>query len=225
MEAQQETRRRAQEIASHLLSEQAKGRLYTPTWSKMVTAAANQKPIPEPKMPSIRQMGIKGQCAKAIQEAYSGEKARKEATERLGRILGMSYLMLTECMQLIDEAEHMMERTLRDKMHLGVSLRKMNLAFDEFADRMKEHISASHMVKFREDLEAFDANVRTFADLGGYRVETKEDRRKMHLDRAKNLHLDFIDKMLQIREEFGEQAVNELMETLKEIDKEKGANI
>lgn len=96
----------------------------------------------------------------------------------------------------------------------------MNLAFDEFAARMKDHISAAAMVKFREDIEAFDQNVRSFADLAGYKVETPEDRKAAIKNRARNLHLDFIDKMMQLRQEFGEESVAELMEDLKK-DEEK----
>lgn len=218
MYTQKDTRKKAADLAEFLKSSGQIANMpqYAPAWATMATAARLQKPIPDPKpIPTFRQMGIKGQCARAIQEAHDGEVAIKNKTERLGRILGVSYLMMTEAMQLIDESEHMMSRELRDELGLKVCLNKMNIAFDEYCARMKDHMSADAFVKFHDDLEAFDTNVRSFADIAGYRTETKEDRRKSFEERAINLHLDFIDKMLQIQEEFGSDAVKALMERIK----------
>lgn len=220
METTTDNRKRAEAIAKAMLSGSIPTPnpltgVYAPAWATMARAAMTQKPIETPKMPSFRQMGIKGQCYKAIVEAHDGDMAIKAKTERLGRLLGMSYLLMTEAMQLIDESEHMMDRNMREKLGLKVSLNKMNLAFDQYCDAMRDHISAKNMVKFKEDLKAFDVNVRSFANLAGYRVETKEDRKKSMEERAINLHLDFIDKMLELQSEFGEDAVKSLMERIK----------
>ena len=47
--------------------------------------------------PEMYKKGISMQVYKAIQEAHDGEEAIKRKSERLGRILGVSYLLLTEC--------------------------------------------------------------------------------------------------------------------------------
>lgn len=223
METTTDNRKKAEAIAKAMLSgaiptPQSLGGVYAPTWARMQRLAETRPVKPEPTVPSFRQMGIKGVSAKAIIEAVDGEKAMKKKQERLGRLLGMAYLLETQAISFVDEAEHMLDRQAKQNLNIMTPLKRINLEFDKFCDAMREHMSPQSFVRFREDIEAFDANCRAFADLAGYRQETKEDRLEGFRKRAMNLHLDLTDKLMQIREEFGEAEVVRLMETIKTAD-------
>ena len=161
--------------------------------------------------------GVSYQVYKAIREAHDGEKAMKAKSARLGRILGVTYMMLTEAIQLIDEAELMMDREFRMKHDFSHAVKGMNKAFDEFYNAIIGHISPEEMKRFSEDLKKFDENVRSWAELEGYKVATDEDIRASITARAKNLHLDFLDKCDELRERFGREALEGLMKEIKEM--------
>lgn len=209
--------------AAHMVMKANEGKPiqpYMPAWATAERLAEQQKNLPtEAKpIPSFKTLGIKAQCYKAILEAHNGEKAAIAARERLGRLLGCAYLLMTESMHLIDEAEHSMNTETKSNMDLMTPLKKINMEFDKFAKSMGDRMSANAMKKFSHDLKAFDENVRSFADLDGYRVSTPESRKESIIARADNLHLDFLDKVMQLREEFGEQACKDYMAHLVELE-------
>lgn len=217
MEAIKDNRQKAERIAEILKNNGFKSQ-YQPAWETMARAAMNQKTREIPKMPSFREMGIKGQCAKAIVEAHDGAKAMKAKEERLGRLLGMSYLLMTEAIQLIDESELMMDRELRMDLGFKVVLNKINLAFDEYCKKMKEHISAEKMVEFCEDIKAFDANVREYAHLEGYKSATESDIKEAMILRIKNLHKEITNKGTEFKDRFGKDELTALFEEIKKED-------
>lgn len=187
-------------------------------WSDVIRRSTGVK-IPEVSpMPSIRTMARNGWAYRAIVEAHDGEKAMKAKSARLGRLLGMEYLLLTEAIQLNDEAELMMDNDFRAKNGFKASIKKMESGFEEFYNNIVGHISPDEMKRFSQDLKAFDENVRSYANLAGYKVATKEDERKCIHDRIINLHKDFLDKLQQLKEEHGEQALKDIMDEIKGME-------
>lgn len=190
--------------------------------SNGLSAKKNEKPsFKEMSYPEMYKKGISVQVYKAIQEAHDGEEAIKRKSERLGRILGVSYLLLTECIQLVDEAELMMDKQFRMKSGFAHAVKGINKSFDEFYRNIVGHISPEEMKRFSQDLEKLDENVRSWAELEGYKVATEEDKRKSIRDRAMNLHLDFLDKCNEMRERFGEKELQSFMDELKNIEDNK----
>lgn len=171
--------------------------------------------------PEMYKKGISMQVYKAIQEAHDGEEAIKRKSERLGRILGVSYLLLTECIQLVDEAELMMDKQFRMKAGFAHAVKGMNKSFDEFYNSIVGHISPEEMKRFSQDLEKLDENIRSWAELEGYKVATEEDKRKSLRARALNLHLDFIEVCNEMRERFGAKELQSFMDELKNIEDNK----
>lgn len=187
-------------------------------WSDVVKNSTGVNIPRQQDVPSIRTMGRKGWSYRAIKEAYDGEKAMKAKSDRIGRLLGMAYLLITEAIQLTDEAEMMMERDFRIRNDFKGSIKAMEQGFERFYNNIKGHISHSEMARFKDDLKAFDENVRAYANLAGYKVATKEDERKCIHDRIINLHKDFLDKLQQLKEEHGEQALKDIMEEIKGME-------
>lgn len=196
---------------------------HDPVWDDIAKRVAQANGLNEKKVEPLKQMsypemykkGISMQVYKAIQEAHDGEVAIRKKSERLGRILGVSYLMLTEVMQLIDEAELMMDKQFRMRSGFAHAVKGINKSFDEFYRNIVGHISPEEMKKFSADLEKLDENVRSWADLAGYRQATEEDERKSIHARAINLHLDFLDKCDELRTRFGQDALASLMTEIK----------
>ena len=190
--------------------------------SNGLSAKKDEKPsFKEMSYPEMYKKGISMQVYKAIQEAHDGEEAIKRKSERLGRILGVSYLLLTECIQLVDEAELMMDKQFRMKSGFAHAVKGINKSFDEFYRNIVGHISPDEMKRFSQDLEKLDENVRSWAELEGYKVATEEDKRKSIRARALNLHLDFLDKCNEMRERFGEKELQSFMDELKNIEDNK----
>lgn len=196
---------------------------HDPVWDDIAKRVAQANGLNEKKVEPLKQMsypemykkGISMQVYKAIREAHDGEVAIRKKSERLGRILGVSYLMLTEVMQLIDEAELMMDKQFRMRSGFAHAVKGINKNFDEFYRNIVGHISHEEMKKFSADLEKLDENVRSWADLAGYRQATEEDERKSIHARAINLHLDFLDKCDELRTRFGQDALASLMAEIK----------
>lgn len=196
---------------------------HDPVWDDIAKRVAQANGLNEKKVEPLKQMsypemykkGISMQVYKAIREAHDGEVTIRKKSERLGRILGVSYLMLTEVMQLIDEAELMMDRQFRMRSGFAHAVKGINKNFDEFYRNIVGHISPEEMKKFSADLEKLDENVRSWADLAGYRQATEEDERKSIHARAINLHLDFLDKCDELRTRFGQDALASLMAEIK----------
>ena len=180
-----------------------------------LTEKSKAEPFRPMSYPEMYKKGVSMQVYKAIKEAHDGEEAIKRKSARLGRILGVSYLMLTEVMQLIDEAELMMDKQFRMKSGFAHAVKGINKSFDEFYRNIVGHISPEEMKKFSADLEKFDENVRSWADLAGYKEATEEDERKSIHARAINLHLDFLDKCDELRTRFGQDALKSLMAEIK----------
>ena len=190
--------------------------------SNGLSAKKDEKPsFKEMSYPEMYKKGISMQVYKAIQEAHDGEEAIKRKSERLGRLLGVSYLLLTECIQLVDEAELMMDKQFRMKSGFAHAVKGINKSFDEFYRNIVGHISPEEMKRFSQDLEKLDENVRSWAELEGYKVATEEDKRKSIRARALNLHLDFLDKCNEMRERFGEKELQSFMDELKNIEDNK----
>lgn len=184
--------------------------------SNGLSAKKEEKPsFKEMSYPEMYKRGISMQVYKAIQEAHDGEEAIKRKTERLGRILGVSYLLLTECIQLVDEAELMLSKDFRSKAGFSHAVKGINKSFDEFYRAIVGHISPQEMKRFSQDLEKLDENVRSWAELEGYKVATEDDKRKSIRDRAMNLHLDFLDKCKEMRERYGDDELKSFMDELK----------
>lgn len=152
---------------------------------------------------------------RALNEAYDSKKAMQERSARLGRLLAISYLMLTETMELVDEAELMMDRDFRIRSGFKLAVKGMNKSFNDFYRQIVTHISASEMKNFANDLVAFDANVRSWGNLEGYKVATAEDKKNSIRERAKNLHNEFVEKMAELQELFGKEEVEKLLDELK----------
>ena len=196
---------------------------HDPVWDDISKRVAQANGLNEKKVEPLKQMsypemykkGISMQVYKAIREAHDGEVAIRKKSERLGRILGVSYLMLTEVMQLIDEAELMMDKQFRMRSGFAHAVKGINKNFDEFYRNIVGHILPSEMKKFSADLEKLDDNVRSWADLAGYKQATEEDERKSIHARAINLHLDFLDKCDELRTRFGQDALKSLMAEIK----------
>lgn len=183
--------------------------------SKRVRENAEKQVAP---VPSIRLLGKKGWAMRAIQEAHDGEMIIKKKSERLGRLLGVSYLLITEAIQLIDESEMMMDREFRQSHDFKLGIRTMNKGFDLFYESIKKHISAKEMSRFKDDLECFDTNVRSWANLEGYKASTKEDEKTSCHDRIVNLHKEFITKLFDYKELCGDDGCKAIMKELKELD-------
>ena len=202
----------------------ANGTRIDPIWadlSKRVMAEQERKQLEEPKPLTLTQMykrGISYQTAQAIKEAHDGEKAREAKRDRLGRLVGIAYLLLTESIQLIDEAELMMDRQFRMTGGFSHAIKGINRHFDQFYRTIIPWINAKEMHQFHDDLEALDTNVRSFARLEGYKQATDEDRIKSIHDRIINLHKDFLDKLVEYKELAGDKALKDMIAELKQLD-------
>lgn len=167
---------------------------------------------------TMQRISAKKAAIRALNNAVDGADAMKEKSARLGRLLGVGYLLLTETMDLIDEAELMMDRDFRAKAGFKHAVKGMNLQFRKFYDAIVPHIEQEEFKRFSADIKALDENVRSWANLAGYKKASEEDICENLKARAKNLHLDFIDKCAEIQERFGKEEVETFLEELKIYD-------
>ena len=186
-------------------------------WADVIKNATGSAVKDVAPLPSIREVARKGWSFKAIQEAHDGEIAMRKKSQRLGRLLGVTYLLITEAIQLIDESEMMMDREFRQSHDFKLGIRTMNKGFDLFYESIKKHISAKEMSRFKDDLECFDTNVRSWANLEGYKASTKEDEKTSCHDRIVNLHKEFITKLFDYKELCGDDGCKAIMKELKEL--------
>lgn len=191
---------------------------YDKIWDDVVKNAAEESLKPKLQKPSIQMAGRKGWSMRAIEEAYNGQKATNDKSARLGRILGVTYLLSTEAIELIDEAELMMDREFRMSHDFKTGIKMMNTGFDKFYTSIKKHISANAMKDFKDDLKVFDVNVRSWANIEGFKVKTKEDDIKFCKERLINLHKETLEKMTEYKALVGEDGLKIFMQELKEID-------
>ena len=170
---------------------------------------------------SIRNAYKKGIPYKICVDAYENEKAVEERNRRLGRLLSMTHLLLSEAMLLTDEFESMMSKSVKETKSFKPAVKKMNFGFEMWR-RSFEPLVASHEWKnFHDDFDAFDANVRQYAKLSGWKETTKEDEIKTLRERIINLHKEFVSDLVEYREKAGEEQARELLDkTLRKIDLE-----
>lgn len=187
-------------------------------WTDVIKNATGSAVKDVAPLPSIREVARKGWSFKAIQEAHDGEIAMKKKSQRLGRLLGVTYLLITEAIQLVDESELMMDRSFRQSHDFKRGVKLMNNGFDMFYHSVRDHISPQEMARFKDDLQCFDTNVRSWANLEGYKVSTKEDEKTSCHDRIVNLHKEFISKLFDYKDLCGEDGCKAIMKELKELD-------
>lgn len=170
------------------------------------------------RQPSIRKAYKKGFAYNAIIEAVDGEKAIKEKTARLGRLLSMTHLLTSEAILLMDEADAMLDKKVKEAKHFRDYTKSINFYFERWRESLGPLISAEQMKCFNEDFNAFDANVRSYAKLEGWKTQTKEDKVKGLKERNKNLHREFMNNLLDLKELVGEKEVEEFLNEIKKMD-------
>lgn len=168
-------------------------------WDKIVQemkgAAKN-----EVKNMSIHNMYHSGVGYNAIMEA----ERKEQDSGRLGRILGCVHLLMSEAIHLIDEGESMMPNSLKNKFGFGHNIKMLNKYFNQYCRAMDSLISKEDMKKFRADFEDFDANIRHWADLTGWKTSTDESIIDGTKERIKNLH----GEICRLSKEYAEKKSN-----------------
>lgn len=188
-------------------------------WAKVseeVRRQAEEKHSSEVKMPTIKQLGMRGACYNVIREAVQGEKASKMRSERFGRAYAVIYLLLTEALDLCEEVEMGVDREFLQKHSIKVPIKKMQIGFEECYNILRPIMSAKEMKQYNIQLSVFDENVRSWARLEGYKtIPTNEQIKENAEKRLLNLHLDFLDKLTEYQELFGEDEAYRFAQTLK----------
>ena len=175
---------------------------------------------------SVKQAYRKGLSYNAVVQAYENEQAFEERNRRLGRLLSMTHLLLSEAMLLTDEFESMMSKSAKEKGGFKHAVKKMNFGFELWRKGFEPLVASHEWKNFHDDFEAFDANVRSYAKLAGWKEPTKEDEIANLKDRIINLHKEFCQDLVEYREKAGEEQARELLDkTLREIDFEKEVKI
>lgn len=196
---------------------------YNEFWDKVSKEVAERNEVHSSnvKMLSYRTASMKGITARAIVEAHDGEVARKKKAEAIGRTIAAVYLMLTECMDLVNEVEFSMNSEYKSMYDFKGAVRKMETGFDEFHNIVKPLMSVSEMERFKDDLNCLDANVRDWANIQGSvkMVVNPEEKKKQQKQRIFNIHHDFIATLTDYKDEYGVYDYKELMEEIKERDK------
>lgn len=196
---------------------------YNEFWDKVSKEVADRNEVhsSDVKMLSYRTASMKGITARAIVEAHDGEVARRKKSEAIGRTIAAVYLMLTECMDLVNEVEFSMNSEYKARYDFKSAIRKMETGFDEFHDIVKPLMSVSEMERFKDDLACLDANVRDWANIQGSvrMVVNQEEKKKQQKQRIFNIHHDFIATLTNYKDEYGVDDYKELMDEIKERDK------
>lgn len=171
---------------------------------------------------SVKQAYKSGLSYNAVVQAYENEQAFEERNKRCSRLMSMTHLLLSEAMLLTDEFESMMAKNVRETKSFKPAVKKMNFGFEMWRRSFEPLVSTKEWKNFHDDFEAFDANVRQYAKLSGWKETTKEDEIKTLRERIINLHKEFVSDLVEYREKAGEEQARELLDkTLREIDFDK----
>lgn len=170
------------------------------------------------KIPSIRNAYKRGIPYNICVDAYENEKAVEDRNKRLGRLLSITHLLLSEAMLLTDEFESMMSKSAKEKGGFKHAVKKMNFGFELWRKGFEPLVASHEWKNFHDDFEAFDANVRSYAKLAGWKEPTKEDEIANLKDRIINLHEEFVQDLMEYREKAGTEEARELLDvTLRKI--------
>lgn len=168
---------------------------------------------------SVKQAYRKGLSYNAVVQAYENEQAFEERNKRCSRLMSMTHLLLSEAMLLTDEFESMMSKSVKETKSFKPAVKKMNFGFEMLRRSFEPLVSTHEWKNFHDDFEAFDANVRQYAKLSGWKETTKEDEIKTLRERIINLHKEFVADLVEYREKAGDEQARELLDkTLRNID-------
>ncbi len=172
---------------------------------------------------SLKKAYAKGVTYKAIAESEKNE----EKCRRIGRAVGLIYLLLSEAIHLIDEVESMLAPSFANKYGFKHLIKMINKPFDEFCKRMGSLMNPQEVKRFNSDFEAFDANCRHFANLDGWKESSEEDIIKGLHERFLNLHgeitevgKEYVNRLAKGDSKKAIEIKNSLMAELREMDKE-----
>lgn len=167
---------------------------------------------------SVRSCYKHGFAYKAIVEAVDGEQAIQKKQDRLCRLVSMSHLLLSEAIHLIDEAECMMDKKTKEKKMFKYSMGQINANFEKWRSSIEPMISKEQMKNFSVDFETLDKNVRAFAHLEGWKEPTIDDKKNILRDRCINLHKEFLEKMIELKEITDEEYIKTFLNDIKSIE-------